>query len=805
MKNKQIILDIQGLKKYFVNNGNINKAVDDVFLKIHEGEIVGLIGESGSGKTTIGRAIIRLLNDASGLVSLNGKNVSGKYISHKNEKMLRKNVQMIFQDPYSSLNGRRNIFQILKEPLIFSGIINKKIFDIFSDWKNVKSHSKNFFNLISMKLKFENLHAINKIIQDFLTKWNDKLTNLKFDLSSKKLEDNFQLYFNYFEEKQLAKSEIINLIHAQAKNLINHYYDEQTKYRNTFYENSYFISENDEKSKILFELKNIKERLASTKNQYNDFILENKNTINNILKTYKSEQKYCFISSTCHDNSKFSVYNYKKELLIKNNYKLIKKNREKLSYLSLDQIKFLIHELNNYTDDFYVKHLNEIQPNKNIKKLTKNVIDLYFDFDIEKFFKASQDNKLSFENKQNYLLEKQTRYKNILKNYSAKQEKINLPNHHLSSYLKNHDEDYNNKADIFIDQIEHETKIYKKLILKNSILDKKINEINKQFFFEIKKELKNLKKINDKANFFEFKNNIKQYKQKIANKLESLKLFDVEIKNILKDLETIYLLFGVEKKVNFFSNIKNIIAKLITKQEIYKALEEVGLLRQFAYRYPHEFSGGQRQRIAIARALIVNPKIIIADEPVASLDISIQAQIVNLLKKLCKERNIGMLFIAHDLLMIEHIADEVAIMHLGKIVEKGYTKDVFEKPIHPYTVNLFKAIPKISNVNEKFDDVNFEPDYLEEQKFPNEPMMYKIEENHYLYGTKEQINEWIKPLNIKTPILVSENQKYHNDSTNKPNDGYFIAPSDIEYTVLIDQGGESIETFVNGSTIDEDQ
>ncbi|MBZ4204307.1 ATP-binding cassette domain-containing protein, partial [Mycoplasma tauri] len=139
MKNKQIILDIQGLKKYFVNNGNINKAVDDVFLKIHEGEIVGLIGESGSGKTTIGRAIIRLLNDASGLVSLNGKNVSGKYISHKNEKMLRKNVQMIFQDPYSSLNGRRNIFQILKEPLIFSGIINKKIFDIFSDWKNVKS------------------------------------------------------------------------------------------------------------------------------------------------------------------------------------------------------------------------------------------------------------------------------------------------------------------------------------------------------------------------------------------------------------------------------------------------------------------------------------------------------------------------------------------------------------------------------------------------------------------------------------------------------------------------------------------
>lgn len=128
-------------------------------------------------------------------------------------------------------------------------------------------------------------------------------------------------------------------------------------------------------------------------------------------------------------------------------------------------------------------------------------------------------------------------------------------------------------------------------------------------------------------------------------------------------------------------------------KKVYQLLEMVGLNRNHANRYPHEFSGGQRQRIGIARALAVDPEFIIADEPIAALDVSIQAQIVNLLKDLQEEHGLTYLFIAHDLSMVKYISDRIAVMYLGNIVELTTSEKLYNKPLHPYTEALLSAIP----------------------------------------------------------------------------------------------------------------
>jgi oligopeptide transport system ATP-binding protein len=129
------------------------------------------------------------------------------------------------------------------------------------------------------------------------------------------------------------------------------------------------------------------------------------------------------------------------------------------------------------------------------------------------------------------------------------------------------------------------------------------------------------------------------------------------------------------------------------QERIYDLLEKVGLKREHASRYPHEFSGGQRQRIGIARALAVDPEIIICDEPISALDVSIQAQVVNMLEDLQAEFNLTYLFIAHDLSMVRHISDRIGVMYLGKMMEITTSDELYEHPLHPYTKSLLSAIP----------------------------------------------------------------------------------------------------------------
>ena len=141
--------------------------------------------------------------------------------------------------------------------------------------------------------------------------------------------------------------------------------------------------------------------------------------------------------------------------------------------------------------------------------------------------------------------------------------------------------------------------------------------------------------------------------------------------------------------------------KATVNHDVAVLMEKVGLAPRFMKKYPHEFSGGQRQRIAIARTLALKPKLIIADEPVSALDVSVQAQILNLIAALCKTENLTLIFISHDLAVVRHVAERIAVMYLGKIVEQGNAEEVFKNPLHPYTQALIGAAPLPDPIKER--------------------------------------------------------------------------------------------------------
>ena len=850
-KVKKPLLNVENLNMSFKIRGLYFNALKNVSFSVNEGDFFGIIGESGSGKSTTGKCIIKLYQPTGGKIEIDNHLVSNKKLSRKTNKWLRKNVQMIFQDPMASLNPTKNILQLISEPLVINKTIYKEAFAKWTKLNNVakyflvdyiKKHDKevNDFQITYLN-KIKDIYT--KALNDFEIGFNEtdhyKITREKLIFKMDTLVENCQSLSpeitNFIKNSQEAVNDLMNKYDNQEFNEVFKEYEKNLK--------------NLQKAKDIFDYSNegvnLKQEILNLENELKEFK-------NNFKEKYII-QNYGYIKSF--------------EITTKSNIKSLKQNM----HFSKDTIDLTIHFINLTAQKvllMFVKHLKEnkyledFEINETIETTTKIVEQLFNPL-------SEKANKLSilFTNaditKKNIVIESlyairmfaETLYTNFKTNnwnnyewiknqYSAiyskcpnfldldkeikcsifeyeKMEETIKENgalfNKLNGLLTLLVQKSNNKKELYDSELaERKTEIKNKkndlkitvnfyknnqpvfernqnkyIDIKSIFEQSKLNRLryletevlatlrstDRQMYLNSKKaEIKLLKtdikllekKISLKANNIlkSIKYKIKHCNEQKTNKDKFLELFNVipltkyikrEVNLRKKSIESIKFEFKnslFESTINSFIFEKNrllnwifipALINLIKKDSVYKALDSVGLKREHAYRYPHEFSGGQRQRIVIARALINKPKIIIADEPISALDVSIQAQVINILQDLCKKQNVTILFIAHDLSMVNYACNNVIIMHRGRILEKGNVNKIFENPTHPYTRSLMKATPKLSRVHVDLAAFNENFTYDKDWSAFNKPEFVKINNDvdHEVYGTHEQVKNWI--------------------------------------------------------------
>ncbi len=684
---KEVKLEVKNLKISFRTDAGKVQAVRGIDFNLYKGETLAIVGESGSGKSVTNRAIIGILaNNAiveSGEIIYDGKDLF-KITEEDFHKIRGDKIAMIFQDPMSSLNPIMKIGKQLTEAMILKG----------------KSSQKNARELFNTTLKILNDH-----MDVVATSEEEKAANNEqcktfneFCVNSCNLERNYNAIHRATVELKEDIDNFLFLIERKQTVDVKHFiHSVLTRIKSTVHPDIVVM---DDKLKSL---------LATLENEYNSHDGATKEASEECLKTLGE------ISSILDKAT----------------------NRPEPNYFTLGYYMMRNPEAN--LDDMPIDELT---------KMTREYLDKEFMLEfIDKGEKALRNSReVSLEKKRELLpkIDKVIEFFNI-ELIDEKEAKATV-----QALAK--------EVVFAIDKLE---------IVKNSTeytFTSSINMAVAKFFAAIKSNPK------EQARFD--KQTAKRDKLVAAGKepdwkvvpasLIDLDVQRAEILHILNNLKANYEKQLAVKEFDYHSAMVGIIDYLkeqasafvykvtpkIAKAKALKLMEEVGIpeARIRYNQYPFEFSGGMRQRIVIAIALAANPDILICDEPTTALDVTIQAQILELINRLKKERNLSVIFITHDLGVVANMADRIAVMYAGKIVETGTADDVFYDPRHPYTWALLSSMPDL-DTNEKLDAIPGTPPnmiyppkgdafaernkYAMQIDFEQEPPMFKISDTHY--------------------------------------------------------------------------
>lgn len=817
MENKKPILSVSKLNKFFVKSGKIVKVLDDINFDVYAKDFFGIIGESGSGKSTTGKCIIRLYTSSSGTITFDDKIINQKRMSKQSRLWLPKNMSMIFQDPMSSLNPRKNVLSLISEPLLINRTIANDASTLINKYYQTNPYFQNTFKLQDFNLTkqyllpfykqnitlFENFiktlkglktskENTNEVLSQLLdleteykesmslvSKFTDELHDLIEtnwgNLTKGKVHKTEVDYYNTektlkIQEKYLqapkAYWDLANELKALEDSLTNYLLDSKYKYKE-----QNLTRLNSIRNSLKSEIKALTQECKLT-NSITDYILKSTNLL--VLKdtahALKAVGKKVYLEA--EDVEEFSKFITSK---IQSKYKDVLADISKLVQMSQDLDKLSLEDT---AEEVITKHFQDYKVlYDSIQNQSQKLKDTDFVLE-DKSVAAAVTNVVNISTKINAKIsERSAKYEADIEALKAKMQKMKAE-YNIEQAKKNPDfqkatADFakakSDRAEFVtadnaafnyekLPEIKAQSKLIKELDnvlyelqikLKRAITEK-LQEFEKEFEnLEIAPELVFKDKIKEWLKVFnkseiENKTAFEIIEKNIVNKLVGITAINFELSTYLSDVNLCRHLRAKNKAVliAFRKQLKN----MITRNYVYEALDEVGLKSEHAYRYPHEFSGGQRQRIVIARALIAKPKLIIADEPISALDVSIQAQVINIMRSLAQKHNITFLFIAHDLSMVRYVSNRLIIMHKGRIVEKGDTNEIFNNPVHPYTKSLIKASPELSKIHVDLASFSAKLDYDKRYTTNNVPTFFSVSDTceHFVFATKDQIARWKK-------------------------------------------------------------